>query len=160
MKHEAIPRETQLGCTAAELLQLAAQYGSAASLLKDKGPRGRAVKWAPYRLCTIHAIELYLSALLLHGGHSWREIVCDFRHDLAARALAGAAHGLRLQKRSTEMLVKWSSDGSYQATRYRPESLKDTLHPSLMWSVFQDVETTVRNLVGVPPIVRQHSASA
>src|SRR5690349_19517388 len=55
---------------AAEILDLANEYLKAAIRLKDCGRKRQPTSWSPFRLCAIHAVELYLNAWLLHQGHS------------------------------------------------------------------------------------------
>ncbi|UCI21343.1 hypothetical protein FJ970_10450 [Mesorhizobium sp. B2-1-8] len=53
-----------------QLHQLAEEYRKAANLLLQQGRPGKALTRAPCRLSAIHAIELYLTALLLPCGHN------------------------------------------------------------------------------------------
>src|SRR3546814_17664079 len=64
----------------------------------------------------IHAIELYLNALLLHKGHAPAEIR-GYQHDLAKRAGLAAAKALRLRQRTLHHLGSLSAGREYRATR-------------------------------------------
>lgn len=64
--------------------ELAEDYRKAATLLLRLGRPGKPLTRAPFRLSAIHAIELYLTALLLHRGHSPNQIR-KMQHDLSAR---------------------------------------------------------------------------
>lgn len=80
------------------------------------------MSWAPFRLTAVQAIELYLTAFLLHRGYSTIE-VRRMGHHLGLRAEAAAAVGLQLRKRTHEHLVSLSASREYLITRYCPEGL-------------------------------------
>src|SRR5882672_496476 len=71
--------------TAEDMLRLAEEYRKAAQLLLKHGRSGAPLTWAPCRLSAIHAIELFLSALLLHQGHK-ASAIRAMQHDLSKRA--------------------------------------------------------------------------
>lgn len=81
------------------------------------------MSWAPFRLTAVQAIELYLTAFLLHRGCSAIE-VRRMGHHLGLRAEAAAAVGLQLRKRTHEHLVSLSASREYLITRYCPEGLE------------------------------------
>ncbi|RUW22188.1 hypothetical protein EOA38_31315, partial [Mesorhizobium sp. M1E.F.Ca.ET.041.01.1.1] len=54
--------------------ELAEEYRKAANHLLQLGRPGKPLTRAPFRLAAIHAIELYLTALLLHSGHNPNQI--------------------------------------------------------------------------------------
>lgn len=104
---------------------LADQYRRAAVVLRDCGQRGHPISWAPFRLTAVQAIELYLTAFLLHRGWSAVE-VRQMGHHLGSRADAAAAAGLKLRKRTYEHLVSLSASREYLVTRYCPDGLEST----------------------------------
>jgi hypothetical protein len=110
--------------TAEEILRLAEEFQKAARALREQGRQGEPLTLAPCRLSAIHAIELFLSALLLHKGHPASEIR-GMRHSLPKRA----AHlsDLRLRKRTAAHLSDIEKNREYLVTRYAPEKMKATV---------------------------------
>lgn len=106
--------------TAVEVLHLAEQYRKAARLLLQLGQRGDPLSRAPCRLSAIHAIELYLNALLLHAGHEPSQIR-GMQHNLSARTELAIASGLHLRKRTAAHLSAMAGNREYLVTRYGPE---------------------------------------
>jgi len=102
---------------------LADQYRRAAVLLRDNGQRGHPMSWAPFRLTAVQAIELYLTAFLLHRGSSAVE-VRRMGHHLGLRAEAAAIAGLQLRKRTHDHLISLSASREYLVTRYCPDGLE------------------------------------
>lgn len=85
------------------------------------GRRSEPLSFAPFRLTAIHAAELYLSALLVHGGRS----VADVRalgHDVAARANLASELGLKLRKRTLQHLGALRESREYLVSRYGVET--------------------------------------
>jgi HEPN domain-containing protein len=110
------PGET---ATARQIADLADSYRQAADALLSVGRRGDPLSRAPYRFVAIHAIELYLNALLLATG---RESV-DLRrmhHDLASRTQLAITTRLTLRKRTLAHLMALSERREYLTTRYDP----------------------------------------
>jgi hypothetical protein len=81
------------------MLALANEYRRASELLHDLGRRGEPLSRAPVRLTAIHAIELYLSAVLLEHGREPREVRA-LGHELFERAKLARAGGLCLRERT------------------------------------------------------------
>src|SRR3546814_20807858 len=92
--------------------------GGAAQLL-SRGRNGQPPSWAPACIVPIHAIELYLNALLLPKCHAPAEIR-GYQHDLAKRAGLAAAKALRLRQRTLHHLGSLSAGWEYRATRCGP----------------------------------------
>lgn len=103
-----------------EVLQLAREYHEAAQLLATRGRRGQPISRAPYRLVAIHAVELYLNALLLHSGFKHGQ-VRGLQHDLAARTDLSLQCGLQLRKRTATHLKTMAAAREYLVSRYGPE---------------------------------------
>ncbi|HEX8240442.1 MAG TPA: hypothetical protein VF574_11950 [Allosphingosinicella sp.] len=78
-------------------------------------------------MLAIHAIELYLNALLLHRGHS-PSLVRGLGHDLSRRAGMAVAAGLILRSGTTDHLAAMAGNREYLVIRYCPE-LDGTLSP-------------------------------
>ena len=105
--------------TAEDMLRLAEEYRKAAQLLLKHGRSGAPLTWAPCRLSAIHAIELFLSALLLHQGHK-ASAIRAMQHDLSKRAEQTVA-SLQLRKRTAHHLSAMVGNREYLVTRYSPE---------------------------------------
>jgi hypothetical protein len=71
-------------------------------------------------LVAIHAVELYLNALLLHRGYMPSQ-VRGLQHDLAQRAELAVAAGLKLRSRTTAHLAAIARNREYLVIRYGPE---------------------------------------
>ena len=107
--------------TAKDIRLLADHYRKAAHLLQPMGQPGDPLSRAPFRLAAIHAIELYLNALLLHRGLDPRQIR-GMQHDLALRAQLANSSGLHLRARTAAHLRTVAEQREYLATRYGPGS--------------------------------------
>ncbi len=103
-----------------QILELADEYSKAAMVLYPLGAKRKPLTRAPMRLITIHAIELYLNALLLSRGHSAAE-VRGLQHDLGRRTDLASDCGLQLRKRTAEHLRSMGEQREYLITRYGPE---------------------------------------
>ncbi|WP_201780719.1 hypothetical protein [Sphingomonas sp. Leaf198] len=100
-------------------------HRQAADALLGVGRRGDPITRAPYRFVAIHAIELYLDALLLATG---REAV-DLRrmhHDIASRTQLAISTRLILRKRTMAHLMALSERREYLTTRYDPVATETT----------------------------------
>lgn len=106
--------------TPGEIRLLADEYRKAAHLLRQLGRAGQPLSRAPFRLSAIHAIELYLNALLLNRGYAPAEIR-RMQHDLAERTGLAIAGGLRLRARTAAHLNALAESREYLVTRYGPE---------------------------------------
>ena len=104
-----------------QVAALADEYRQAADALLGKGRRGEPLSRAPYRFVAIHAVELYLNAMLLVAGHSPVELR-RMHHDLASRTELAVAAKLRLRRRTLMHLRTLSQTREYLATRYDPDA--------------------------------------
>lgn len=105
--------------TAEQVVQLASEYRQAAEKLMECGRRGQPLSRAPFRMVAIHAIELYLNALLLAAGRP-AEKVRGLHHDLGVRTELALGEGLQLRKRTVQHLQTLSETREYLLTRYDP----------------------------------------
>lgn len=110
------PGET---ATPEQIIQLASEYRRAAEELLQSGRRGQPLSRAPFRMVAIHAIELYLNALLLAAGHTAGK-VRGLQHDLGARTQLALATKLHLKKRTMHHLQTLTQTREYLLTRYDP----------------------------------------
>lgn len=115
--HRFYPGET---ATPRQMLQLADEYRRGAEALASNGRRGQPLSRAPYRLLAIHAIELYLNALLLAVGRPPADVRA-LQHDLGSRAEAALAARLGLRMRTVAHLRRLSETREYLVTRYDPQ---------------------------------------
>ncbi|MGF6178375.1 hypothetical protein [Ensifer sp. 4252] len=100
-----------------EILNLAAQYKDAAVKLGESSSKSNHI---PRRLLALHAIELYLNALLRAQGAD-HETIRDIRHDLGESTRIAVAAGLVLRKRTLAHLAALSASNEYHVIRYAPE---------------------------------------
>lgn len=101
------------------IVQLANEYRLAAEELARIGRPGEPLSRAPFRMATIHAIELYLNAFLVASGHPAVEIR-GMQHDLGARSELALAAKLHLKKRTVSHLKAISQRREYLLARYDP----------------------------------------
>lgn len=106
--------------TVADLLRHADAFRVAAHALVATGRKKAPSSWAPFRLCAIHAIELYLNAMLQHCGSTPAQIR-GLQHNLAARATLAIQKGLVLRKLTAGHLATMHETREYLVTRYGPE---------------------------------------
>ncbi len=145
MKMEASPYPGS-EATPAELLKLAVQYRAAAQTLRRNGKRGRAYYWAPFRLCSLQAIELCLSAGLRHAGAD-AKLVRGMQHRLAERLELFDPMGTLLKARTRERMTLLEEKREYLVVRYAPTELKQTLHPDTVLAIAAEVEEVTRKLL-------------
>lgn len=139
----AIPQPYEDTATADDLLRLAKEYQKAAHHLRQRR-KGGPLTWAPYRLSAIHAIELFLSALLIHKGHDASE-VRGMQHDLRKRFELVQHHGLQLRKRTADHLSAMVDNREYLVTRYAPEMI-ETVSPIARLSPISRLDATLEEL--------------
>jgi len=135
--------------TAAQVFHLAEEYRTAAHLLLQLGRRGKPLSLAPCRLAAIHAVELYLSALLIHQGHDTARIR-GLQHDLAARSKLAIASGLRLRKRTAAHMAAMTGNKEYVVTRYGPEMTATISQINRLTATLDEVAAKVAVMLKAP----------
>ena len=100
-----------------EIIDLAEAYYEAAKVLFQNGSKGDSISYAPARLCSIHAIELFLNAFLRYEGRSSEQIRGRL-HNLADEAFTTK---LRLRKKTADHLTAMTEKREYLISRYAPE---------------------------------------
>ncbi|WP_246696331.1 hypothetical protein [Mesorhizobium sp. SARCC-RB16n] len=133
-----------------QIYELAEEYRKAATLLLPLGRSGKPLTWAPFRLSAIHAVELYLTALLLHRGHNPNEIR-KMQHDLAARTEHALQAGLRLRVKTANHLRSLSQNREYLVTRYGPELAATVSQINRLTATLDQVAAKVTGLMAPPP---------
>lgn len=111
--HTAKPRE---------ILALAEKYAEAAGRLRDLCRKGKPISQAPFRLAAIHAVELYLNAVLLAHG-TCAEQIRGLQHDLSRRLAGAKDAGLKLDTRTANHIGKLSEAQEYLKARYAPNQI-------------------------------------
>jgi hypothetical protein len=129
-----------------EIQQLADEYKEAVVLLRDRGHRHSPLSWAPCRQTAIHAIELYLNALLLSTNHD-ASCVRGFQHNLAPRVEAAIIVGLKLRKRTELHLRDMSSSREYLIARYAPEMISTLSQINRLMATLDEVAVKVAKLI-------------
>jgi hypothetical protein len=134
-----------------EILRLADSYREAALALAELGTRGDPVSRAPYRNAAIHAIELYLNALLLRAGHA-PSLLRGLRHDFSARADLAMTCGLLLRRRTAGLLRMIASTREYLVTRYGPELTSTLAQLNRLAATLDEVATKVHSVMSKAPL--------
>lgn len=129
-----------------QVQQLADEYRKAAVLLHGHGHRRSPLSWAPCRQTAIHAIELYLNALLLSTTCTAAR-VRGFQHNLDRRIEAAAAAGLKLRMRTVLHLRNMSSSREYLITRYGPEMASSHSQINRLMATLDEVANKVTKLI-------------
>ncbi|MDX8498923.1 hypothetical protein RFM99_10865 [Mesorhizobium sp. VK4C] len=142
-----------------QIHELAEEYRKAAHMLLTLGRPGKPLTRAPFRLSAIHAIELYLTALLLHRGHNANQIR-KMHHDLSARTDHTVAAGLRLRGKTTKHLQSLSQNREYLVTRYGPEMAATASQINRLTATLEEVAVKVTLLIGLSPSLRQASPTS
>ena len=117
-KDEIYPGEM---ATPAEIVALAYQYWRAAEVTVQLFTKGQPCSSSPFRLLSIHSIELYLNALLRASGEP-AATVRGMQHNLARRLELIDKYGLVLRKRTRAHLAAISDSREYLSSRYAAEA--------------------------------------
>ena len=123
---------------AQSVLRLADEYRDAAAPLLERRRHGEPLSLAPYRLIAIHAVELYLNAVLRHQGVEDGAIKA-LGHDLAARVQLATAKGLVLRQRTVDHLKELAESREYVLARYRPQGLHEPLQLNDLQATLNEV---------------------
>ncbi|WP_415914732.1 hypothetical protein [Rhodopseudomonas palustris] len=129
---------------------MAEEYRKAAHVLLQLGRRGAPLSHAPCRLSAIHAIELYLNALLIIKGHE-RSQIRALQHDLAARTALAIASGLLLRKRTAAHLSAMTGNREYVVTRYGPEMAATISQINRLTATLDEVAAKVAAILKASP---------
>jgi len=142
----AAGRSSEADCTPEQIAMLAAEYRKAAHTLLAQGRQGEPLSRAPARLSAIHAIELYLNALLLSHGLSASDIRA-LQHDLAARTALALTAGLVLRKKTAAHLPAMTGSREYLITRYHPDRTDDVSEVTRLVATLDEVAGKVATSV-------------
>jgi len=133
--------------TPGALIRLANEFRDTAKAIEKLGRPGDPVSRAPFRFNAIHAIELYLNALLLHAGHESSR-VRGLHHDLAARADLASKAGLPLRQRTLVHLRTLASTREYLISRYAPDSIGTLSQLNRLSATLDEVAAKVTAMAG------------
>ncbi len=134
---------------AEQILCLAREYHRAACLLEQQWQPGDALSKAPFRFSAIHAIELYLNALLLNHGLK-PDHIRGLGHDLARRTELAIRKGLNLRMRTREHLIAIDSDREYLSVRYEPGNAGNGSQLNRLQASLEEVAVKVTAIVTRP----------
>lgn len=126
-----------------DVMNLAAQYRASAIKL---GKASSKPNHFPQRLLALHAIELYLDALLRAKGLD-HQTIREYQHDLGERARIAVAAGLVLRKRTLAHLVMLSSATEYLVVRYAPERTSTLSQVNRVMATLEEVSRRVPMMV-------------
>jgi hypothetical protein len=132
--------------TAEDMLRLAEEYRKAAHLLIQLGRKRAPLTWAPCRLSAIHAIELFLNALLMHNGDE-SSAVRGMQHDLGKRFERAKHGGLQLRKRTASHLIAMVGSREYLVTRYGPEMTATVSQINRLTATLDEVAKKVATII-------------
>ena len=141
-----------------EILALAEEYRQAAialrGLLKTKQP----LSTAPFRLCAIQAIELFLNSFLLQSGMKPSEIRA-LQHDMQSRAELTRNKGLVLRKKTADHLNALASNREYLISRYEPASVASVSEINRLIATMEEVASKVQKQYGNKASISLKSAA-
>lgn len=128
------------------LFSLAEEYRLAALKLEGLARKRQPLSLAPFRFAAIHAIELYLSAVLLKGGETPDDILA-LRHDLRRRAEKAKEMGLVLGQRTFNHLGALHENREYPAARYGSGNLKSASPVNRLIATLKDVADKTKPII-------------
>ncbi len=130
-----------------QMLDLADEYYQAALTLFKKSQKEAPLSYEPARMCSIHAIELYLNAFLRHEGASPGSIRAR-NHNLADPAFSAQ---LKLRKKTADHLAAMTGKREYLISRYAPESIAVHTELNRLTVTLLEVATKVHKYM-LPPV--------
>ena len=131
------------GVNVSEILALASQYKEAAAKLGECLPNSNHL---PRRLLALHAIELYLNALLLTTGFD-QTFIRSIQHDVGEQARLAIEAGLVLRKRTTAHLTTLSTNNESHSVRYAPQLTTTLSQVNRIMVTLDEVSQKVRKMV-------------
>lgn len=150
LSHEVAPSSSPAGryypgdaASVVDLVRHADAFRVAAHALLKTGQKRAPSSWAPFGLCAIHAIELYLNALLQHFGATPSKIR-GMQHNLAARTSLAIEKGLVLRKRTAAHLAAMHETREYLILRYGPEIISRMSQINRLSATLEEVSQRVR----------------
>ncbi len=111
--------------------------------------RGKPESRAPFRLVSLHTIELFLNAFLHAKGMKAAEIR-GLQHDFSKRTDAAITRGLHLKKGTISHLHTLAETREYLVTRYGPEMTVKMSEINRPAATMQEVERKVSSITSTP----------
>jgi hypothetical protein len=133
--------------TVEELFSLAEEYWKAAGVLKGTCRRGNPISHAPYRMVAIHAVELYLNALLRFQGLTPPDIR-KMNHNLVERLGRACTTKLKLRNRTAAHIAVMSDCREYLVSRYGPDKMKNLSQLNRLEATLEQIRKEVHKLIG------------
>lgn len=130
--------------TSQETVDLAAAFrASAATLLAAKANHKHAsFDLSPFRLCALHAIELYLRAFLLAQGYQC-ETIRAMHHNVAEHAALAEKNGLVLRRKTANHLAALVQNREYLVSRYETDEQRALSQLNRLLATLNEVSTKV-----------------
>ncbi len=144
-----VPAETTYPGSSADIqdvVELADAYYDGAVALFQNAKKGERLSYAPARLCSIHAIELYLNVFLRHQGSSPEQIRGRL-HNLADPAFVSK---LKLKKKTAAHLDAMTERREYLISRYAPELASQHTELNRLTATLEEVREKVTSYMGLP----------
>lgn len=129
-----------------QILSLAHHYYNSCIHLMIRFEGEEAHALAPARLLAIHAIELYLNALMLDAGDT-PQMIRGLQHDLAGRAQRAIECGLLLRQKTANHLARLTSSREYIVARYGPELTGSQSELNRLTATLKEVSERVSAIV-------------
>jgi hypothetical protein len=129
-----------------QILNLAHEFRGSCLHLMARSHGSESHQLAPARVLAIHAIELYLNALMLDAGET-PQSVRGLQHDLGARAKRAGECGLVLRQRTADHLHRLTTGREYLTARYGPELSGTLSQLNRLTATLEEVAHKVTDLV-------------
>jgi hypothetical protein len=146
------------GASSEELFLLAEEYRRAAHTLLGISRRRKPLSRAPFHLNAIHAIELYLNALLLLKGVKAQQLRA-LNHDLSARIHHELAAGLTLRVRTAAHLADITKRREYLVSRYGTNQMKSVSEITRLKATLEEIRESVAQRLGAERISKVQPAA-
>ncbi len=143
-------RPSDTDSTPKQIALLAEEYRKAAHTLLAQSRQGEPLSRAPAHLSAIHAIELYLNALLMSQGLDASDIRA-LQHDLAARNALAVTAGLVLRKKTAAHLTAMTGNREYLITRYHPDRTDDVSEVTRLTATLDEIAGKIASSMGFNP---------
>ena len=126
-----------------QIIDLADEYYTASISLFQNADSARRLSRAPARLCSIHAIELYLNAYLRSQGDPPHKIR-GHMHNLGAMVDQPSLAKLKFRKKTAAHLHEIAEKREYLVCRYGPELASEHSELNRLTASLVEVATKVR----------------
>lgn len=125
---------------AVQIIELAEAYYEAAISLFAGAKKGQKLSYAPARLCSIHAIELYLNAFLRKEGELPQQVRGRL-HNIADESFVSQ---LKLRKKTADHLQAMTERREYLISRYAPEQMSQHTELNRLQATLEEIRKKTR----------------